>query len=449
MNERLAGPLGCQPMAELSNVVVVGASLAGLRSVESLRRQGFAGPITLIGSEPHLPYDRPPLSKDVLRGETEPDELLLRRPPATWDELRCDLRLGRTAIALDPLAQSVTLDDDAVLSYRAGGCIVATGASVRTLPDTPDFAGIFTLRTLDDALALRGALDANPDARVVVVGAGFIGSEVASSCRARGHSVTVLEALPVPLERVLGAEMGAACGALHGANGVELRCGTGVAGFTGAGPGGRVSGVRLSDASVVPAEIVVVGVGVAPNTGWLAGSGVRVDNGVVCDSACRVLGDAADHARPLPGLVAAGDVARWYNPLFGTSMRIEHWTNAVEMAEAAAGALLADAEADGAGDADANANAGAETPPAREFAPVPYFWSDQYGVKIQFAGWAQGFDEMAVVDGDVADGRFVAIYGRAGLIVGALAFSRPRLLMKYRGLIARAAPWDEARAMTV
>jgi NADPH-dependent 2,4-dienoyl-CoA reductase/sulfur reductase-like enzyme len=285
------------------------------------------------------------------------------------------------------------------------------------LPHQPTLDGLFTLRTVDDALALRAALERSPG-RVVVVGAGFIGSEVASSCRARGLDVTVLEALPVPAERILGPDMGRVCASLHDEQGTDLRLGIGVDGFESSG--GRVSGVRLVDGSMVPAEVVIVGVGVRPETDWLEGSGLEIGDGVVCDAWCR----AAD------GIVVAGDVARWHNPLFDESMRVEHWTNAVEQSAAAVDTLLADA-------ADEM---------APEFAPVPYFWSDQYDVKIQFAGRATEYDALAVVDGTPEDRKFVALYGRAGRLVGALAMGRPRLLMQYRRLIAERASWDQALA---
>jgi NADPH-dependent 2,4-dienoyl-CoA reductase/sulfur reductase-like enzyme len=281
------------------------------------------------------------------------------------------------------------------------------------LPGTPDTAGIYMLRTLDDSLAIRDALDATP--RVVVVGAGFIGSEVAATCRMRGLDVTLLEALPVPLARALGDEVGAACAELHRDNGVDLRVGVAVDGFDG---DGRVERVRLSDGGTVDADIVVIGVGVAPETAWLEGSGLVLGNGVRCDASCFA---------SAPGVVAAGDVARWHNPLFGVDMRVEHWTNAAEQGTAAARALLA-----GAG--------------AEPFAPVPYFWSDQYDAKIQFVGMCAPGDELRVVHGSVAERRFVALYGRAGRLVGALAVSRPRLLMAYRRLIAAGAAWDDALA---
>ena len=304
----------------LATVAVVGASLAGLRAVETLRRDGYDGRLVLVGAEAHLPYDRPPLSKEFLAGEVEPDDVALRRGP--YDDLDLDLRLGRRAVALDLASRAVALDDGEPVVFD--GLVLATGSTPRVVPGTPDLPGINVLRTLDDALAIRAKLDARP--RVVVVGAGFIGSEVAATCRLRGLEVTVLEALPAPLVRGLGPVLGMACGELHRDHGVDLRLGVGVAGFEG---DGRVERVRLDDGTAVDADLVVVGVGVAPATDWLATSGLTLDNGVVCDETLLAA----------PGVVAAGDVARWPNPLFGgESMRVEHWTNASEQGVAASAA---------------------------------------------------------------------------------------------------------------
>jgi NADPH-dependent 2,4-dienoyl-CoA reductase/sulfur reductase-like enzyme len=393
-----------------SRVVVVGASLAGLRAAEELRRLGYDGTLTLVGAEPHLPYDRPPLSKDFLAGETEVDGLALRRQP--YDDLQLDLRLGVRATALDVRARTIMTDDGEVLAYD--GAVIATGAAPRRLPNTPDLAGIHVLRTLDDAAALRADLEHAPS--VVVVGAGFIGAEVAATCRGRGLKVTVLEALPTPMVRGLGTALGDTLAALHRDHGVDLRTGVGVAGFEG---NGRVERVRLDDGAVVDGDVVVVGVGVAPSTEWLDGSGLTLDNGVVCD---RTLLAA-------PGVAAAGDVARWPNPAFDdTMMRLEHWTNATEQGVAAAARLLA-------GDAA-----------AEPFGPIPFVWSDQYDVKIQVAGHVAGDDDVEVVDGSLEERRFVALFGRGGRLTGAVAFSRPRLLMQYRRMIAEAASFADALA---
>ena len=397
-------------MANLSRYVVVGASLAGLRAVEALRRAGYDGAITMVGAEAHLPYDRPPLSKEILAGKWEPERAGLRESES-YADLDVDFRLGLEANGLDPRARELQLDGCGRLPFD--GLIIATGARPRVLPNTPDLAGIYTLRTLDDCRALRGEFEAGP--RVVVVGAGFIGAEVAATARGRGLDVTLLEALPVPLARALGEEMGEACAALHRDHGVDLRCGVSVAGFDGAG---RVERVRLADGATVAADVVVVGIGVTPNTSWLESSGLPLRDGVVCDATCAVA----------PGIYAAGDVARWDNPLFGEEMRVEHWTNAVEQGAAAAENLLAGPER------------------ARPFASVPFFWSDQYDTKIQYVGSSRADDEVRVVHGSVRENRFVAIYGRNGRIVAALTFNWPRLLLDYRRLIGERASWDDARA---
>jgi NADPH-dependent 2,4-dienoyl-CoA reductase/sulfur reductase-like enzyme len=392
-------------------IVIVGASLAGLRAAETLRREGFDERVVLVGAESHLPYDRPPLSKELLAGELEPEHVALRKQP--YDDLELDLRLGRHATGLDVAARTVALDGGETVAFD--GLVVATGSRPRTLPGTPSLDGIFVLRTLDDCLAIRSRLEAGP--RVVVIGAGFIGSEVAATCRGRGLDVTVLEMLPTPLARAIGPVVGAACGRLHWDHGVDLRCGVTVAGFEGRD---RVERVRLADGDAIDADVVVVGVGVAPETDWLAGSGLTLDDGVVCDATCLAA----------PGVAAAGDVARWPNPLFdGESMRVEHWTNATEQGVAAARRLLVE---------DASA--------AELFDPVPFVWSDQYDVKIQVVGVIRGDDEVAVVDGSLDDHKFVAVFGRGGRLVGALGFSRPRVVMQYRRLIAERASWDEALA---
>ena len=397
-------------MVTLRAIAVVGASLAGLRAVETLRRKGFDGTITLIGAEPHLPYDRPPLSKEILTGTWDVDRLPLRRED--YAELDLDLRLGRRGVALDVAEQRVQLDDGASVAYD--GLVIATGSAPRELPGTPPLEGIHLLRTLDDALAIRAGLSEGP--RVAIVGAGFIGAEVASSCRARGLEVTLIEALEVPLLRGLGRELGAVCAELHREEGVDLRTGVGVEGFAGSG---RVESLRLSDGSAVPADLVVVGIGVAPVTDWLGSSGLELADGVVCDATC---------ATRAPGVVAAGDVARWYNPLFEQQMRAEHWTNAVEQGVAAAETLLAGPEA------------------AEPFAPVPFVWSDQYAVKIQVAGQVRPDDEVKLIAGSIAERKFTVLFGRAGRLSGVLAFNRPRDVIKYRRLLADRPSWDDALA---
>ncbi len=393
----------------MRTVVVVGASLAGLRATETLRRDGFDDRIVLIGAEPHLPYDRPPLSKQLLAGEWGPQDLVLRR--ASYDDLELDLRLGVRAVGLDAGGCMVELDTGEWLEFD--GAILATGSAPRSLPGMAALDGIHVLRTIDDALDIRARLDDHP--KVVVVGAGFIGSEVAATCRMRGLDVTVLEALPAPLVRGLGPVLGMVCGELHRDHGVDLRLGVGVAGIEG---DAHVERVRLDDGTAVDADLVVVGVGVAPVTGWLEGSGLELDNGIVCDETLLAA----------PGIVAAGDVARWPNPLFdGELMRLEHWTNAAEQGVAAARRLLVPA---------------GETP--EPFAPVPFVWSDQYDRKIQTVGAFRGDDEMEVVHGSLEERRFVAVFGRAGRLVGALGFSMPAKVMQYRRMIEERATFSDA-----
>jgi NADPH-dependent 2,4-dienoyl-CoA reductase/sulfur reductase-like enzyme len=402
----------------VDHVVVVGGSLAGLRACEQLRTKGFAGKIALVGAESHLPYDRPPLSKKLLAGDWEPDRIHLRRP-TEYETLDIDARLGARAISLDVDAARIVLADGTDLPYD--GLVIATGAAPRRLPGQPDVPGVHVLRTLDDALALRADLVAGR--RVVVIGAGFIGLEVAATARGRGCEVVVLEGAAAPMIRGLGTEMGSAVAQVHARHGVEVRCGIQVAEIAADRAG--VRGVALADGTVVPADVVVVGVGVAPVTEWLAGSGLTVRDGVVCDS---TLWTGA------AGVYAAGDCARWINPLFGEAgeeMRVEHWTNAAEQGAAAAANLLAVA-------------AGEQPVP---YAPVPFFWSDQFDSRIQFVGRAagDGDDVVQVVTGDTS-GAFVALYGHSGRLRGVLGVSMPRVVMPYRKLLAERATWDEALA---
>jgi NADPH-dependent 2,4-dienoyl-CoA reductase/sulfur reductase-like enzyme len=397
-------------VATPAGIVVVGASLAGLRAVEALRRRGYEGRLVLVGAETHRPYDRPPLSKEVLAGAREPDQIALAKPEA-FEALELDLRLGVRATGLDLGARTVALEDGECLAFD--GLLVATGATPRTLPGTPALAGVHTLRTLDDCLALRAELDRGP--RVAVVGAGFIGAEVASTCRGRGLDVTLIETLPAPMAATLGTEVGALCAAVHRDRGVDLRCGVRVEALEG---GDRVERVRLGDGTTVAADVVVVGIGVVPETRWLESSGLSLEDGLVCDASLAAA----------PGVVAAGDVARWTNPLFGESMRVEHWTNAVEQGEAAAERLLA------------------TSGEAKPFAAVPFVWSDQYDLKIQSAGWTRPDDEVHIAHGSLGERRFVALYGRKGRLTGALAFNRGRFLMGYRRLIRDGASWERALA---
>jgi len=382
----------------LRRVAVVGASQAGLSAVRALRKEGFDGTLRLIGAESRPPYQRPPLSKQVLAGVWGPE----RTDLGFDDSLETELILANPAVGLDlgrrrlQLAQGPPVDFD--------GLVIATGASPRPLPGLPaGLSGLHYLRTVEDCLAIRAELAGGP--RVVIIGAGFIGSEVASTCRSLGLEVTVLEALPAPLERALGPAMGAALGELHRDHGVDLRLSTAVEAVVGRG---RVEGVRLAGGELLPADLVVVGVGVAPGTGWLESSGLRLDDGVVCDRTCAAA----------PGVVAAGDVARWDHVLFGLGLRVEHWDNAVGQGEAAAATLLAGPEG------------------ARPYAPVPFFWSDQYDTKIQFVGTTTPDVSVEVVEGSVPERRFVATYRRAGTLVGALLVGSPHRMPAYRKMVA-------------
>ena len=406
----------------VEQVVVVGASLAGLRACETLRGGGYAGRITLIGDEVTALYDRPPLSKKLLAGEWEPDRIQLRKP-SDVDGLGLDLRLGVPAAGLDTTAQRVLLDDGSDVAYDA--LVIATGAVPRALPGQPAVPGIHTVRTLADSLALRADLQADRGRppRVTVVGAGFIGLEVAATARAAGAEVTVLEAAPAPLIRGLGAEMGAAAASVHVRHGVELRCGVPLAGVT-LDATGRVDGVELADGERVASDIVVVGIGVRPATDWLAGSGLTIDDGVVCDATLWT---------GVPGVWAAGDCARWHHRLFDPHddavMRIEHWTNAAEQGAAVGGNLLA-------------AGRGEEPVP---YAAVPFFWSDQFESRIQFVGRAHGGDEVRLIAGSI-DGAFAAMYGWEGRLRGVLGVSMPKVVMPFRRLLAEQASWDDALA---
>ena len=300
------------------------------------------------------------------------------------------------------------------VAERFDGLLIATGAQCRALPGTGHLAGVHTLRTLDDCLAIRAALEGVPR-RLVVVGAGFIGSEVASVAVDRGVEVTMVEALPVPLVRVLGAEIGTTMADLHRSHGVDLRCGVGVVELVGED---RVRAATLDDGSVIEADMVVVGIGVVPNTDWLESSGLHLDDGVCCDVTCLAA----------PDVTAAGDVARWTHPRYGRSVRVEHWDNAVEQGIHAARRLLQTDEE------------------ATAYAPVPWFWSDQYDRKIQVAGLTHPDDEVRMVTGSPEEGRFTALYGSGGRFNAVFGMNRPRQVMQFKSLIDQEATWEEALA---
>ncbi|KUN81094.1 NAD(P)/FAD-dependent oxidoreductase [Streptomyces griseoruber] len=385
----------------MRTVAVVGASLAGLSAVRALRKQGYDGRLVVIGDEPHRPYDRPPLSKEFLAGTLGETDLVLE----TEDEdLGAEWLLGIRATGLDRAERAIRLADGREL--KADGIVLATGAAARSLPGSEGLAGVHTLRTLDDARALRDELAAGGS--LVVIGGGFIGAEVASTAYALGLEVTVIEAAPTPLAGPLGAEMGTVVSGLHTDHGVRLLCGVGVKGLSG---GSRVDAVLLEDGRSIPADIVVVGVGARPCVDWLDGSGIELDNGVKC---------GADGRTSLASVVAVGDCANWYDPRAGAHRRVEHWTGARERPDAAIATLLA---------------GGAVEPGMPK---PPYFWSDQYGVKIQFAGHAAGADTVTVEEGATGDRNVLAVYRRAGTPVAVLGMNQPRLFTRWRKQLAAA-----------
>ncbi|WP_067828559.1 NAD(P)/FAD-dependent oxidoreductase [Nocardia inohanensis] len=386
-------------------LVIVGASLAGVRAAEAARAEGFTGAITLIGAESAAPYDRPPLSKAFLESPTASAPPALRSEATLRDDLGVDLRLGRAATGLDTWDKRIRLGEEEV---RYDTLIIATGARPRALPGVGGLDGAHVLRTLDDARAVRAALDRG--ARTVVIGAGFIGSEVASGARARGLTVTVVEAQPTPLVRAIGHELGQRLAELHRANGTDLRCGTGVRSIIGYN---SVDEVHLEDGSILPADLVVVGIGADPAVDWLAGSGLTLDDGIVCDA---TLWTGVD------GVYAAGDVVNWHNPRFDRRMRLEHWTSATEQAARAVRNALDPAA-------------------AQPYSTVPYFWSDWYGTRIQFVGHPD-CDEVLIVDDD--GDRLTALYRSGDELTGVLTLNRPGDIMKYRALITRHASWPDA-----
>ncbi|WP_175412566.1 NAD(P)/FAD-dependent oxidoreductase [Streptomyces sp. TRM64462] len=383
----------------MRTVAVVGASLAGLSAARSLRKQGYDGRLVVIGDEPHRPYDRPPLSKEFLAGTLGEADLALETDD---EDLGAQWLLGVRAAGLDHARRVIRLADGR--EVPADGVVIATGAAARTLPGAEGLAGVHTLRTLDDARALRDGLARG--GRLVVIGGGFIGAEVASTAYALGLDVTVVEAARTPLAGPLGETMGAVVSGLHADHGVRLECGVGVKGLSGET---RVDAVLLEDGRTLPADIVVVGVGARPCVEWLEGSRIALDNGVKC---------GADGRTSLAGVVAVGDCANWYDPRAGRHLRVEHWTGARERPDAAIATLLA---------------GGAIEPGVPR---PPYFWSDQYGVKIQFAGHAAGADSVTIEAGAADDRDILAVYRRAGNPVAVLGMNQPRLFMRRRKQLA-------------
>ncbi|MFF9781779.1 NAD(P)/FAD-dependent oxidoreductase [Streptomyces nigrescens] len=428
-------------------IAVVGASAAGLAAAEALRRGGWRGPLTLIGDEPHLPYDRPPLSKQLLHGAWEPDRLLLRTEEQLAP-LGLDLRLGTRATGLDVATRTLTLDGGE--SLRCAGVIIATGVGARTLPGADRIAGVHTLRTLDEALALRGRLahGGTPGRRLVIVGNGVLGCEAAAVARELAHDVTLVGIEPTPMAAAVGTEVGELLAEVHRARGVRLLTGavdgleTAPADPDGSDP--QITAVRLASggspgsgaaggSSRLPADLVLLAIGSRPAVEWLADPALDTTDGLRCDEYCAAA----------PGIYAAGDVARWDHPVHGRPLRFEHRMNATEQGMAAARNLLAElaATADATGVSEE-----APAPERRPFAPVPYFWSDQYDLKLQAYGLTAGADRIEVTVLDRAERRVLALYGRDGHAVGVLAAGLPpRRIRALRAVIATPLPWEEAR----
>ncbi|WP_257015504.1 NAD(P)/FAD-dependent oxidoreductase [Rhodococcus sp. ACS1] len=369
-------------------VLVVGASAAGLSTAEALRRRNYTGRITVLGDEVHAPYDRPPLSKQVLSGAWESGRAALRTDEAL-SSLDADFILGDSAVGLDPATRTVRTA--AGRDLQADAIVIATGVRPRVLPGTEWLGGVHVLRSLEDTIALRS--DLLTATRLVVVGEGVLGSEIAATARALGVDVTMTGPQPAPMVLQVGPMVSELLAELHQDNGVRLRLGVSVVGLTEAG--GRVTGVRLATDEVLPADVVVVAIGAIPTTDWLTDSGLRLDNGVVCDSRCR----AAD------GIYAVGDVARWHHEQLGELVRLENRTNATEQGFAVAGAIVGEDE---------------------PYVPVPYFWSDQFDVKIQVHGALPADAEVDIVDGDLSARRFVARYRKEGIVTGILGWNMPK-----------------------
>lgn len=374
-------------------LLVVGGGVAGLKTIETARDAGYAGRITLASDEELLPYDRPPLSKEAL--DPLGTEINLLWDAGRYADLGVEVRLGERAVRLDRDGKSVHFQSGRKAGYDK--LVIAAGARARPFPgDVPP--GVHTIRTIQDAQSIAARLAGQPD--VVVVGAGFIGAEIASTARRHGCKVTVLEAAPVPLNRALGPVMGKRCADLQERNGVTVLTNQRILGFTGSH---HVTGVETESGSV-PAGLVVVGIGAIPNTEWLSNSGLDVGNGILCDE--------QGYADASKDIIAVGDVSSWFDPVHGSHHRHEHWTAAVEQGKIAGRQL-----------------AGNQDPPVRS---VPYFWSDQHGTKIQMVGTARPQDDIAALHGEINEEAFMVAYHRNGEVSALLAFGMPRLIARHR-----------------
>ena len=395
-----------------NGIVIIGGGLAAARTAEQLRKSEYDGPITLVSDEMYLPYDRPPLSKDVLQDHLKGHEDVALKPADFYAENDITLRLGIAAQSADTGAKIVTLTDGTALGYDE--LVIATGLVPKRIPSIPELAGIWVLRSLDDALSLRE--HASSARRAVIIGAGFIGCETAASLRKLGVDVVLVEPQPAPLASVLGEQVGQLVARLHRAEGVDVRTGVGVA-AVGGDADGHVSTVELSDGTVLDADLVVIGIGSRPATDWLAGSGVDLaekDRGVLCDEVGRT---SASH------VWALGDTASWRDAA-GHQVRVEHWSNVAEQARVLVPSLL-----------------GLEPP---EVVVVPYFWSDQYDVKIQCLGEPEAEDIVHLV---ADDGRkFLAYYERDGALAGVVGGGMPGKVMKARSKIAAGGPIGDVLA---